>query len=70
MARNDHDWQIVCLALGRIFRLGSRPTQPGDIEEYERCRTIIMDRVGARPDKYPNFARDYPLYVKNGFLGD
>lgn len=34
--------KAVELALGRIFRLGSRPTQPGDIEEYERCRAIIM----------------------------
>jgi len=32
---------IEC-ALGRIFRLGARPTQPGDIEEYERCRAIIL----------------------------
>lgn len=34
--------KIVELAIGRIFRLGSRPTQPGDIEDYERCRAIIM----------------------------
>ena len=32
----------VQLAIGRLLRLGSRPTQPGDIDEYERCRTIIL----------------------------
>jgi len=30
------------LAMGRILLLGSRPFQPGDVEEYERCRAIIM----------------------------
>lgn len=30
------------LALGRIFRLGSRQTQDGDIQQYEVCRDIIM----------------------------
>lgn len=36
------DARIVELALGRIFRMGSRPAQPGDVAEYERCRAIIM----------------------------
>lgn len=31
------------LALGRIFRMGSRPTQEGDVEMYEKCKDIIMD---------------------------
>jgi hypothetical protein len=31
------------LAMGRIFRLGARAFQPGDVEEYERCRSIIME---------------------------
>jgi hypothetical protein len=35
--------QTFELALGRILRMGSRPSQPGDIAEYERCRKIIMD---------------------------
>lgn len=33
---------IIDLAIGRILSLGSRPTQDGDIEEYERCRAIIL----------------------------
>jgi hypothetical protein len=39
--------QIINLAIGRIFRMASRPTQPGDIEEYERCKAIIMDLAEA-----------------------
>lgn len=39
---------LAALALGRIFRMGSRPTQPGDVEEYERCRAIIMDAAAGR----------------------
>lgn len=35
--------QIVELAMGRIFRMGARPTQPGDLEEYQRCRNIVLD---------------------------
>ena len=34
------------LAFGRMLRLASRPTQPGDVEEYERCRAIILDAFG------------------------
>jgi hypothetical protein len=51
----------VELALGRIFRLASRPTKPGDVEEYERCRAIIMDAIapdGVTPDYTPCWARD------------
>lgn len=39
--------KAIELALGRIFRMGARATQPGDIEEYERCRAIIMTLAGA-----------------------
>ena len=33
---------IIQLAIGRIFRLGSRKTQIGDIEQYEKCKEIII----------------------------
>lgn len=50
---------IVSLALGRIFRMGARPTQPGDVEEYERCRAIIMGELDPpAPDWRPDYARD------------
>ena len=52
--------QIVALALGRIFRMGSRPTQPGDVEEYERCRALILEHAVAQPESWtPNYVRDY-----------
>ena len=35
------------LAFGRIMRMASRPTQTGDVAEYERCRQIILDELGA-----------------------
>lgn len=51
--------KIVELAIGRILRLGSRPEQPGDIEEYERCRALILEHAGEQPESYvPNWARD------------
>ena len=31
------------LAIGRIFRIMSRSEQPGDVAEYERCRSLILD---------------------------
>jgi hypothetical protein len=47
------------LALGRILRLAARSTQPGDVEEYERCRAIILeDCVGVPLGYTPNWARD------------
>ena len=52
----------VNLALGRIFRMASRPAQRGDVAEYERCRALIMDHVAAStPDYTPNYARDYRM---------
>lgn len=48
------------LALGRILRLASRPEEPGDAEEYERCRALILDVSDDLPpgwDKRPVFAR-------------
>lgn len=47
------------LAFGRILRLGSRPTQPGDVAEYERCRQIIIDALApVEPEWTPVYARD------------
>lgn len=40
---SDIETKAAELALGRILRLGSRPTQPGDIEQYDKCRNFIMD---------------------------
>lgn len=52
----------VNLAIGRIFRLASRPTQPGDVEQYEQCRALILDILDpdySMPTPYrANWARD------------
>jgi len=52
---------IFRLALGRIFRLASRPTQPGDVEQYEDARRAIYAAYDAAPfavesDHRPNHA--------------
>ena len=63
---ND-DSEIVNLALGRIFRLLSRPTQPGDVADYERCRAVVLDLCDpVQPDYAPNYIRDRLL----GAAGD
>lgn len=37
---------VVCdpveQAIGRIFAMGARASQPGDLAEYDRCRAIVM----------------------------
>ena len=48
----------VSLAIGRILRIASRPTQDGDIAEYELCRSIIMNSCQPRPHYEPNWVRD------------
>lgn len=51
--------RAVELAMGRIFRLGSRPSQPGDVEQYEEARAVIMSYApDTLPDYRPNYARD------------
>lgn len=44
--------------MGRIFRLMSRPEQPGDIADYERCRAMILNLSDNPRDEAPNYARD------------
>ena len=51
--------QEVQLALGRIFRLMSRPFQEGDIEQYEAARAVVLAHTGdVVADYQPNWARD------------
>jgi hypothetical protein len=64
---DNEEKKIKELALGRILRMASRPSQPGDVEEYERCRAIILDMSEAQaPGWTPNYARDR----KHGAQGD
>lgn len=64
---NDEDSAAFGLAFGRILRMGSRPTQPGDIEEYERCRAIIM---GMRPDAVAPYQLNWARDRNKGAQGD
>lgn len=34
--------EAAALAFGRILRLGSRPTQPGDVAQYENARAVVI----------------------------
>lgn len=52
--------KAVELALGRIFRLMSRPTQAGDVEQYETARGVILECTAPVAVSYaPNYARDW-----------
>lgn len=65
--------RTIALAIGRILRLGGRPARPGDVAEYERCRSIILgilDPVGLdwTPDR--PFETSYPRDHRKGAQGD
>ena len=35
--------EIMSMAIGRLFLLGSRPEQPGDIETFYKIRSAVME---------------------------
>ncbi len=47
--------QEVKLAIGRLFLMLSRPEQPGDIETFNKIRSIVLDSADYRPDHRPNY---------------
>lgn len=49
---------IAELAIGRIFRIMSRPYRDGDVEQYHRCRSIVMEITDQPKDRTANYARD------------
>ena len=57
---NDEETKaVVNLALGRLFRILSRPYQEGDDDEYMRCRSIVLDaHEGPISDHRPNYVLD------------
>jgi hypothetical protein len=63
------DSKTVELALGRIFRLASRPEQPGDVEDYERCRRLILDILDPNGDVKADHAHDYARDYGKGAQG-
>ncbi len=51
--------QEVQLALGRIFRLMSRPAQPGDVQQYYAARAVVLEYTGdVIADWQPDYGRD------------
>ncbi len=48
----------VQLAIGRIFRMMSRPFEEGDIETFSTCRSVILNASQEPRDDRPNWARD------------
>ena len=46
------------LAFGRIMRLLSRPFRGEDVEDYYRCRAILMTDAPEFYDVATNYARD------------
>lgn len=42
---DDEERLAVTLAIGRLFRVLARPYRPGDEEQYERCRSVVMAHV-------------------------
>ena len=40
---DPEDQQAVNLAMGRLFQIMSRPHKPGDLNDYEDCRRVILD---------------------------
>lgn len=57
----------VKTALGRMFQMLMRPSQPGDVETYYAIRAIVMDATTPQPQAWtPNYSRDRTL----GAAGD
>ena len=52
------DRLLVKLAIGRLFRMLSRPSKSGDVEEYETLRSIVLDHSSDSEDYEVNYARD------------
>ncbi len=53
----------INLAIGRLFLLGSRPEQDGDVKQYEDARYVILcatEYLGIKVEgQSHNYARDY-----------
>ena len=53
------DNQILGLALGRLGRMASRPSENGDVEAYERIRSIFFKILAPADFQPSSFASDY-----------
>jgi hypothetical protein len=56
----ENDDLPVRLALGRIFKLLSRPEHPGDVRQYEAARSVVLNHLEPGVAEYrPNYASDW-----------
>jgi hypothetical protein len=63
--------QMMRLALGRLFRIGSRPYQQGDDEQFEMCRRAVMEAAPiAMPGRFPEYEVSYARDYNTGARGD
>ena len=60
----------VQMALGRLFRMMSRPSQPGDIEMFHKIVAIVTDEYEALHDGRPTYRPDYVAQRGMGARGD
>lgn len=51
---------LMEMALGRLFRIGSRPFQDGDDAEYEKCRAAAMEAYEVLRPEYAKGSRRFP----------
>jgi len=55
----NNNTQAIEMALGRLFLIASRPFEEGDLEMYEKIRSVVMTFApNAEPAYVPNYARD------------
>ena len=48
MKKTDTDYELLLtMAIGRLFRLGSRPFQEGDEETFGMVRMAVMEAAAA-----------------------
>ena len=57
----------VQMALGRMFAMMSRPTQPGDVETFHAIRAVVLDAAQPQP---PEYRPDYVAQRLMGAQGD
>ena len=55
---DPEDVVAVNLAIGRLFRIMSRPFREGDHEQYERCRSVVLNLVEPREEYRVCWPRD------------
>lgn len=56
--------KVMQLALGKILRIGSRPSEEGDIQLYENAKFAFLDAaeflgVEGKADMRPDYSNDF-----------